>query len=1082
MKKGISILGMALMACNLWAQQGFDSLPASVLNAFSFRNIGPACTGGRIVDLAVNPADRSEYYVAAAYSGVWKTTNSGVTFQPVFDGYGTQSIGCLRMDPQNHNTIWVGTGENNNQRSVGYGNGVYKSVDGGKSFTCMGLKQSEHICMIQVDPENSNVVYVAAYGPLWKDGGERGVYKTTDGGKTWNLIHSVSDKTGCSEIAMDPSNPNILYATYHQRRRHEWTYLGGGPESGIYKSTDAGATWRKLAGGLPGGDLGRLSVALTAADPDRIYLMVEAQDGKGGMFVSHDKGESWSKLNSIYTAGNYYCEITADQQNPDRVFILDTYLKWSLDGGKTVSPVGEQWKHVDNHVVWVDPTDGRHLRVGCDGGLYETFDNGGSWDFKDNLPIVQFYRVTVDNAKPWYHIYGGTQDNNTLGGPAANGSENGIPNSEWFVTVGGDGFKSQVDPVNPDIVYSQWQYGGLIRFDRRTGEQTDIKPQPARGASPERWNWDAPLIVSSHDHKRLYFGSNKIWRTDDQGNSWHLISGDLSRGIDRNKLPVMGRVWGIDAVAKNQSTSIYGNLMYLSESPLDENMILAGTDDGLVQLTTDGGKTWTATSKFPGVPDMTLVSCILASQHNKSIIYASFDNHRSGDFKPYVMKSNDGGKTWVSIASNLPQNGSVKCIAEDFVNKDMLFLGTEGGLFVSTNGGKKWTQWTAGLPPVPIKDIAIQKEHCDLALATFGRGFAILDNYAPLRSVTPETLDKKAFIYPAKEAKIFIPKTPYGGGEKGNKGASWYTAPNPYAGAVVYYSLKDDYKTIKKSRQEREAELQKAGKNTMWPSKDSIILEAREESPFLIFVIRNQAGQEVRRLKAPASKGLHTLQWDLRYMSVNALSPSAGADPYTEPAEGPFVSPGTYTIQMYLVKDGNMSSLDAQGTVTCSYLTEPSQLSLPETERHQKITEISEVRKNVAGANEYLQSLGASVNGMKKAIFSVGLGLDFSQKIKSIEDTIYAISLVMGGNGILASHEFETEPGLVSRIENVWYSIISCTNGPTISHVEQFNIVNDEYQKLLDRLRELDIAYASLCGMLDKAGVPYTQGRKPFLK
>ncbi len=1073
---GISILGLS--------SQSLDSFPAGVLNAFKFRNIGPATTGGRIVDLAVNPKDHAEYYVAAAYSGVWKTKNAGTTFEPIFDNYGTQSIGCLRLDPNNTNVIWVGTGENNNQRSVGYGNGVYVSRDGGKSFTNMGLKNSEHIGMIQVDPRNSNVVYVAAYGPVWKDGGDRGLYKTEDGGKTWNRIQHVSDKTGCNEVYLDPSNPDIVYASFHQRRRHEWTYLGGGPESALYKSTDAGKTWKKLNGGLPGGDLGRIALAISDAAPDRIYAMVEAQEGKGGMYISNDKGESWSKLNDVYTAGNYYCEITADAKDPNRVFILDTYLKWTRDGGKTVQGVGERWKHVDNHVVWIDPDDGKHFRVGCDGGLYETFDNGASWDFKDNLPITQFYRVTVDNASPWYNIYGGTQDNNTLGGPAANGSANGIPNSDWFVTVGGDGFKTQVDPNDPNIVYSQWQYGGLIRYDRRTGEQVDIKPQPAPGVKTDRWNWDAPLIISSHNPARLYFAGDKIYRSDDRGNTWKVISPDLSRGIDRNKLPVMGRVWSIDAVAKNQSTSIYGNIMFITESPLDENMLVAGTDDGLIQITTDGGKTWTKQSKFANVPDMTLVSCVVASQFDKNTLYASFDNHRQGDFKPYVCKSTDGGKTWTSIASNLPANGSVKSLLEDVVNKDILFLGTEFGFYATLNSGKKWTLWNAGLPPTAIKDIVIQKRENDLALATFGRGFAILDNFAPIREITKENLDKNAFIFNSKPAKIYIPKSPYGGRDKANKGASWYNAPNPYAGAVIYYHVKNEYKTLKEIRQEKEAALQKEGKNTYWPSADTIRLEAKEEPAFLLFVIKNSDGNEVRRIKSAAKKGMGKLEWDLRYASSTPLTHGAPdlSDPYTEPDNGPFVAPGTYSIEMFLVQNGVTTPMGAKNTVQCDYLVQPSLPAFSATERHDIIMKVSDLRRNMAGANDYLQSVNGNLTVIKKAVFTAGLGLDFTNKITQLTNQIIQLNTKMNGDGTLAAHEFETEPGIYSRLENAYYGMVTTTTGPTTTHVEQYKIADQLFTQWLVDLKALDAAYSELCTMLDNAKVPYTPGRKYFFK
>ncbi|MCC7298674.1 MAG: glycosyl hydrolase, partial [Bacteroidia bacterium] len=849
MKKFLLIALFTGALTTAYSQTTSDSISSGLLNSLSFRNIGPATTSGRIVDIAVNPKNKSEWYIASAAGGLWKTSNAGVTFSPIFDSYGTINLGCVTLDPNNPSIVWVGTGENNNQRSVGYGNGVYKSMDGGKSFTNMGLKNSEHIGMVKVDPRNSNLVYVSAYGPVWKDGGERGLYKSEDGGTTWNRIHFISDYTGCNEVHFEPGNPEVIYAAFHQRARREWTYIGGGPESGVYKSTDAGKTWRKIHSGLPAGDLGRIAMAVSPVNPNKIYALVEAEGGKGGLYVSEDRGESWTKKNGTYTAGNYYQEIFADPKDENRLFIADTWLKWTKDGGNSITAVGEKYKHVDNHAVWIDDENTNHWLVGCDGGLYETFDNGQQYHFKSNLPVTQFYRVTVDNSEPFYYIYGGTQDNNTLGGPSQNASGNGIPNSDWFITVGGDGFKTQVDPNDPNIVYSQWQYGGLIRYDRKTGEQVDIKPITGVKETPLRWNWDAPLVISQHNPQRLYFAANKIYRSDDRGNSWTEFSGDLSRGIDRNALPVMGKVWSIDAVAKNQSVSIYGNITFLSESPLDQNVVIAGTDDGLIHITADGGKTWTKQSKFPGVPDMTLVTTVFASQFDKNVFYATFDNHRNGDFKPYVLKSTDAGKTWLSITSNLPINGSVKTINEDFIDQNLLFLGTEFGLFVTNNSGKKWTQWTSGLPPLPIKDIAIQKRENDLVLATFGRGFMVLDNYAPLRQMNKENIAKDAYIFPVKKAKIFIPKTPLGDRDKASQGGSYYNAPNPKNGAIIWYHLKNDYKTIKERREEQEKAQAKAGKGNAYPTRDSILLEALEEKAYLIFSIKDESGKEVRRLR-----------------------------------------------------------------------------------------------------------------------------------------------------------------------------------------------------------------------------------------
>ena len=556
-----------------------DSLKSSTFSGLKFRSIGPAFTSGRIADFAFNPEKPSEYFVAVASGNVWKTTNNGTTFTPVFDNYGAYSTGVVSMDPNNHNVIWLGTGENNHQRALGYGDGVYKSVDGGQSWKNMGLKESRQIGGIVIDPRDSDVVFVAAEGSAWGPGGDRGLYKTTDGGKTWNKTLHISEHTGVNNVIMDPEDPDVLYLTTEQRRRHVFTKIGGGPESAVYKSTDNGETWRKIMKGLPSVHLGGMGIAVSPADHNVLYLIVEAAEDKSGFYRSDDRGESWKRMSDHSASGQYYNEIIADPVNVNKVYSMETVSKVTTDGGKTWESLGRSNRHVDDHALWIDPDNTDHLIIGGDGGVYETFDGGNKWLFKSNLPVTQFYRVQVDNDYPFYNVYGGTQDNNTFGGPSQNISSAGVSSEEWHPILGGDGFWVQIDPTDPNIVYCEYQYGNMYRYDKQSGEALNIKPRPRKGEKSYKWNWNAPLIISPHSHTRLYAFANKVFRSDDRGESWKVISDDLTSQTDRNTWKVMDRYWSIDAVRKDVSTSLFGTGVSFAESPVQEDLLYAGTDD-----------------------------------------------------------------------------------------------------------------------------------------------------------------------------------------------------------------------------------------------------------------------------------------------------------------------------------------------------------------------------------------------------------------------------------------------------------------------------------------------------------------------
>jgi photosystem II stability/assembly factor-like uncharacterized protein len=1057
-----------------------DTTLSEMVGGLKWRNIGPAFTSGRIADFAVNPQNHNEYYVAAASGNIWKTTNNGTTFDPVFENYGAYSLGCIVIDPNNQFVVWAGTGENNHQRALGYGDGVYKSIDGGKSWKNMGLKDSRQIGGILIDPRNSNIVFVAAEGSVWGPGGDRGLFKSNDGGKTWKKSLEISDNTGVNNIICDPRNPDVMYATSEQRRRHVYTKIGGGPETSVYKSSDAGETWDKIINGLPKADMGGIAIAISPVNPDIIYLVLEAAESKGGFFRSTNRGAVWEKMNDYTAQGQYFNELYCDPINADKVYNVDVLTKVTLDGGKTWKPIGVKNRHVDDHAMWIDPQNSDHFFIGGDGGVYETFDGGINYSFKSNLPITQFYRVTVDNSIPFYYVFGGTQDNNSMGGPSATLSSDGIINNDWFITNGGDGFWSAVDPENPNIVYAESQYGGMIRYDRASGEMIDIRPEPPKGDSTYKWNWNAPLFISPHNHTRIYCAANKVFRSDDMGDTWQLISDDLTAKIDRNSIPVMGKYWSIDAVSKDKSTSLYGEIISLTESPVKENLLYAGTDDGLIQVTENAG-VWRRISQFPDVPEHTYVSDICASKFDENIVFASFDNILRDDFKPYLFKSNDKGRSWYSISGNLPKNGTVHSIQQDYVNPDLLFAGTEFGIFVTTDGGKVWTQMKNGLPTIPVRQIAIQKRENDLVIATFGRGFYILDNYAPLRELNKNLLDKDAHIFPVKNALMYIPTV----GRYG-QGASYFKAPNPDFGAAFTYYLKEVPKTLLQLRTEKEKDLFKEGKPIYQPNDEEIRSEQNEIKPYLIFTIKDVTGNIVRKLTKEASKGINRISWNLEYYDP---SPVIGKDKFNPAAEvhsSTLALPGKYSVSMALVTREGVK--DLAGPVLFNVVS-LNNTTIPVVNRDELVAfqrQAFEMLREVKGTESLLKEMTKWVTDIKFALNETPTApVTLMNKTENISKELEILILKFNRNSDRPSSE-ENPPSPVTfneRLNVLAYTHNRSTSNITKNERNAYSALVSEFPPVLERIKSIyNVDLKILQSDLEKFNAPWTPGRIPEFK
>ncbi len=1056
---------------------------SSIYGGLKFRSIGPALMSGRIADIAINPKNENVWYVAVGSGGIWKTANAGTTWDSLFDKQVSYSTGCITLDPQNPEVVWVGTGENVGGRHIGYGDGIYKSEDGGKSWKNMGLKKSEHLSKIIIHPTNSDIIWVASQGPLWSSGGERGVYKSTDGGKTWKQTLGDAKWVGATDLLIDPRNPDLLYAATWQRHRTVAGYVGGGPGTAIYKSMDGGENWTKLKNGLPTSNMGKIGLAISPMKPDVIYAAIELDRRKGGVYRSEDQGAKWTKMSDAVAGGtgpHYYQELYASPHNFDEIYLANNYMLESFDGGKTFKRMNEKEKHVDNHAMAFKKDDPNYVLVGCDGGLYESFDKTKNWKFIDNLPITQFYKIAVDDAEPFYYVYGGTQDNNTQGVPSRTDNLHGIRNSDWFILLGGDGHQPATEPGNPNIVYAQWQQGNLNRHDRISGENVYIRPQPELGERYERYNWDAPILVSPHKPTRIYHASQRVWKSEDRGDSWEVISQDLTRNIERIQTEFYGKKQKWDNAWDLYAMSDYSTITSLSESPKKEGLIYAGTDDGIIQVTEDGGANWRKVdfARIKGLPATAFVNDIKADLYDESVVYAVFDNHKFGDYNPYLFKSSDKGMTWSDISNNLPDRTLLWRIVQDHEEQDLMFLGTEFGVYCTLDGAKTWEKLEAGFPNISVRDLAIQKRENDLVAGTFGRGIYILDDYSALREIDR---DQDVQLFKPRDGEWYLQRKVLGWTKKAAQGDNFFVADNPPFGVTFTYYLKENFQSKEDLRKEKEKKIEKDKGTLSVPDWSALEQEKKEIAPGECLFIYDNEGNILRKLKGKNQKGINRISWDLTTASAATVSMASikkemerlkKKDEDQDEPKGSMVGPGKYRAQLHKQIDGKYIAIGEEVVFQVKQANKSALTgsSADEVAAHWKdiselFVEADDLESDIKDAKEHIQIM-----------------LKAYDQAKMIDDELHGDLLRLRNQVLDLEQQFggskaRAEVGEKNEYPNIWDYLWSAsgsynTYGPTKSHLKYLENAKKLSVEISKALNSLKVSLVPLEEKLQAIGAP----------